>query len=260
MSAVMLLTVAAGRWLVLPFAPVREIDEGGVARAASLLTGRPVLQDGAEVWSALSGPWLVHPVVLGVALLLLARGLVGPRALLVAPISALGWYLGTVAKGLVERPRPAEAVIEVSSWSYPSGHSTNVALAAVLIVALLGAVRTAWIQWGATALVIIGVALTAADRLLLGVHYPSDVLAGLVMGAAMGLSALAILRPLRASPSGDASPGVHDPEEIPDRDEFASADAGEPRTCLGRCGAWANDPTEMQDGRGGDRPGSPSGG
>lgn len=228
MTVVMLLAVAAGRWLV-PLAPVRTLDEGGVSRATSLLTGRPGLQDAAEMWAALSGPWLVHPVVLGATLLLLARGRVGPRAVAVPLVGLLGWVLGTVAKQLVERPRPAEAVVEVSSWSYPSGHSSNIALGAVLLVALLGVVRTAWVRWGATALVVMGIVLTAADRLLLGVHYPSDVLAGLVMGAAMALVGLAVLRPLRPSPEGDAHPGPHDP-------------------------------TERQGRRGGDRPGSPNGG
>lgn len=206
MTAVMLLTAAVGRWLLLPFDLVQRLDEGGVARATSLLTGRPALQDLAEVWSVMSGPWLVHPVVLGVTLLLLARGLVTPRAVAVPLVGALGWALGTMAKQLVERPRPTGALVEVSSWSYPSGHSSNIALGAVLLVALLGVVRATWIRWGATVLVLVGVALTAADRLVLGVHYPSDVLAGLAMGAAMALVGLAILHPLhplRASPSGD---------------------------------------------------------
>lgn len=210
MTVVMLLTAAVGRWLVLPFDLVHRLDEGGVARATSLLAGRPDLQDLAEVWSALSGPWLVHPMVLGVTLLLLARGRVTSRAVAVPLVGALGWALGTVAKQLVERPRPTEAVVDVSSWSYPSGHSSNIALGAVLLVALLSTVRAAWIRWGATVLVVAVVILTAADRLVLGVHYPSDVLAGLAMGAAMALVGLAVLRPLRTSPQqippGPASP------------------------------------------------------
>ena len=196
MAVVMLLTAALGRWFILPSPSVRDLDEGGVARATGLLAEHPGLQDAAVVWSGLSGPWFVHPVVLGVALLLLAQGRVSARALLVVPIGLLGWGLGVMGKQLVERPRPTEAVVEVSSWSYPSGHATNIALGAVLLIALLGAVRTTWVRWGARALVLVAVTLTAADRIVLGVHYPTDVLAGLVMGAAMALVGLTILRPV----------------------------------------------------------------
>lgn len=198
MAVVMLLTVALGEWVVTPFASLRDVDEGGVARASGPAGDRPGLQDAVVVWAALSGPWVVHPLVTGTALLLVARRRVPAQALLVVPVSLFGWCLGVLAKRLVERPRPTEALVDVGGWSYPSGHATNVALGAVLLVALLGAVRTVWLRWAARALVLVGVALTAVDRLLLGVHYPTDVLAGLVMGAGMAVVGLVVLRPLGA--------------------------------------------------------------
>lgn len=196
MTGVMLLVAALGEWVLLPSATVRDLDEGGVARAIDLLAEFPGLQNAAVVWAGLSGPWLVHPLVLVVALLLLARGRVTPRALLVVAVGLVGWALGTLCKLLVERPRPADAIVEVSNWSYPSGHATNVALGTVLLIALVTFVHTAWIRWGTTVLVLAGAALTAADRLVLGVHYPSDVLAGLVLGTAMALVGLWVGRVL----------------------------------------------------------------
>ncbi len=196
MIVAMLLFAALGEWVLVPSSAVRAMDEGGVTRAADLLADHPGLHDPAVLWAGLSGPWLVHPFLLLITLLLLARGRVAPRALLVVVVGVIGWYLGTLCKQIVARPRPTDAVVELSSWSYPSGHATNIALGAVLLIALVSTVRAAWIRWAATALALLGVALTAADRLVLGVHYPSDVLAGLALGTVMGLLGLAILRPL----------------------------------------------------------------
>lgn len=199
MTAVMLIVAAVGEWVLLRSSSVREMDEGVVARATGLLAEIPGLQDAAVLWAALSGPWVVHPLVLVVALLLLARRRVTPRALLVVPIGLAGWGLGAVGKEIVDRPRPHDAIVEVGSWSYPSGHATNVALGAVLLIALVAAARSAWVRWGTTVLALAGVVLTATDRLVLGVHHPSDVLAGLVLGTVMALLALAILQPIRAT-------------------------------------------------------------
>lgn len=209
MIAVMLVVTGLGAWVVVPSSWVHDIDEGVVARTTDLLTGRPVLHDAAVAWSLLSGPWLVHPVVLAGVLVLLARRRVTSRALLVVVIGGCGWALGTLSKRVVERPRPAEAVVEVSSWSYPSGHATNIALGAVLVIALATTVRTAWVRRGVVVLAVVGVVVTIADRLVLGVHYPSDVLAGLLLGTGVALAGLTILRPL---PSRDAPDPAKPPE------------------------------------------------
>lgn len=197
MVAAMLVVAALGAWVLVPSSSVRALDEGGVAAATDLLTEHPWHCDAALLWADLSGPWAVHPVVLLVTLLLLVRRRVGARALLVPAVGVIGWYLGTLCKQVVARPRPDAAVVEAGGWSYPSGHSTSIALGAVLLIALLSAVRRGWIRWAATVVVMVCVALTAADRLVLGVHYPSDVLAGLALGAAMALVVLRILGPVR---------------------------------------------------------------
>lgn len=190
MTGVMLLVAALGEWVLLPSSWVQAMDEGGVAAGVDLLTVVPWLESAALVWSEVTEPWVVHAVVLLVALLLVARGRVAPRALLVVPIGLLGWALEVACKVLVERPRPAAAVVEAGGWSYPSGHATNAALGAVLLIALVGAVRSAWVRWGTTVLVVLGALVTALDRVVLGVHHPSDVVAGLVLGTLTALVGL----------------------------------------------------------------------
>lgn len=197
MTVMMLLVAALGRWVLIPADWARAVDEGGVSAGSDLVRSAPWLADAAQVWSALSGPWVVHPVVIVVTLTLIARGRVGRSALVVPAIGLVGWALGAVCKELVQRPRPEDAVVAYGSWSYPSGHATNAALGAMLLLALLASIRTARLRWGASALVIAALLLTAADRIVLGVHFVTDVGAGLALGALMALVGLALLRPTR---------------------------------------------------------------
>lgn len=100
--------------------------------------------------------------------------------------SNAAWY---VIKAIVERPRPPfsyAAFIEDSS-SFPSGHATNIAALATFFLALAwpfiprGLPRVA-----ASVAALALVALIAFARLYLGLHYLSDVLAGVALGALFG--------------------------------------------------------------------------
>lgn len=98
-------------------------------------------------------------------------------------------------KVLVDRPRPhLEAVAQVFTASFPSGHAS---LSAVTFLALAVLVtrtepvrrlRIYYVGLAAAATVIVGL-----SRLYLGLHYPSDIIAGWLVGAAWGALCLAIL-------------------------------------------------------------------
>lgn len=80
-------------------------------------------------------------------------------------------------KRVVRRPRPADPRVEVlvgtpSRLSFPSAHATSTTAAAVLFGGLLGCRLTPVL-----------VPPMALSRLVLGVHYPSDVAAGALLGA-----------------------------------------------------------------------------
>jgi undecaprenyl-diphosphatase len=86
--------------------------------------------------------------------------------------------LSSLLKDAVSRVRPCvDAASCPATSSYPSGHATGAAafwtVLAVLLVPRWG--RRAW------ALLVVPV-VVAVSRVLLGVHYPSDVLAGLLVG------------------------------------------------------------------------------
>jgi undecaprenyl-diphosphatase len=105
----------------------------------------------------------------------------------------------TVAlKGVFDRERPYEVLPYADPllrWdvagSFPSGHAATSAAGAFILAYLLGR--------GGLWLALLGVAI-GFSRVYVGVHYPSDVLAGAAVGLAVGLASAALVRILR-SPS-----------------------------------------------------------
>src|SRR5690242_5595138 len=102
--------------------------------------------------------------------------------------------LDTVLKDVIGRPRPPLADPAVHPLialphdpSMPSGHAMTTFAA---VVVLLG-YAPRWRPW-----LLLYAALVALSRPYLGVHYPSDVLAGAAIGAALGLGVLVVLRRL----------------------------------------------------------------
>jgi hypothetical protein len=118
---------------------------------------------------------------LGLALLTSRSGAIWLVVALIVSLSNRG------VKFLVDRPRPADDLVEVSektaSAAFPSGHVTAAVLVYGFIFYLAGLlipVRLLRFLVQASCLVII--ALTALQRVYAGVHWPSDVLGGLLFG------------------------------------------------------------------------------
>jgi membrane-associated phospholipid phosphatase len=100
------------------------------------------------------------------------------RAWLAAGVGAfLAHATAVVIKRVVKRERPRHPAIAVyvgtpSRLSFPSAHATSTTAASMLLARTTG-----------LPLPVILVPLMAASRLVLGVHYPSDVLTGVAVGA-----------------------------------------------------------------------------
>ena len=104
--------------------------------------------------------------------------------------------LGQGLKFLFARPRPQlfPWLTTAGGWSFPSGHTLNAVVLGGLLAWLIGRRLRGWqraIPWAVAGL---WVGLVGLSRVYLGVHYPSDVLASLVVGGLCLLVALSVHR------------------------------------------------------------------
>jgi membrane-associated phospholipid phosphatase len=162
----------------VPAPPPGEITMlAAVQRAAGTGTALKVAR-GMSFFGEHAGGWLV----LGVLGALVDRR--RRREWLTAAAGvALAHGASVGVKRVVRRPRPDDPRVEVlvgtpSKLSFPSAHATSTTAAAILYGRLLR-----------KPLVPLLVPPMAVSRLVLGVHYPSDVLAGSALGAAVALVA-----------------------------------------------------------------------
>ncbi len=100
-------------------------------------------------------------------------------------IFMMGVLVHTLLKGLIHRPRPLiSPLVEQSGYGFPSGHAMN---AVVFYSAVAFFLFRLMKKNGLRLLVILAAAgiiiLTGFSRVYLGVHYPSDVVAGYLVGA-----------------------------------------------------------------------------
>ena len=114
-----------------------------------------------------------------------------PRtALFVLAATAGGTTIGKLLKLAYDRPRPGLVphLVDVTSASFPSGHAVDSAIVYLTLAALIA--RTVPDRAARLYLLSVAVLLTlmvGISRVYLGVHWPSDVVAGWTFGAAWAL-------------------------------------------------------------------------
>ncbi|GGC13835.1 phosphatase PAP2 family protein [Cellulomonas carbonis] len=167
--------------------PVVRVDEDVIRAATDLTRSEPALRTVLVGWQAAFQAVWVNSVVAGLCVWVWRRHGLRDRALWAFSTVMVGWGLALGIKYLVRRARPVveEAVELAPGYSFPSGHVANTTTAACAVVVLLWPMlgprgRALAVTTGAVL-----VLLTAADRVLLGVHYPSDAVAGTAFGVAL---------------------------------------------------------------------------
>ena len=144
-----------------------------------------------------------------VALYLLLAGKRG-LALLALGASISGAVLTTVLKGFFDRPRPdfVAHVVEATSASFPSGHAMMSAVVYLTLGGMLAAAQSRRrLKAFALGFAIVLTLMVGFTRMYLGVHYPTDVLAGWALGAAWALAWMVAAFAIR---SRAALPGLSD--------------------------------------------------
>jgi undecaprenyl-diphosphatase len=185
---------------------VEDRHTGGFDRAVLLafrvpghpdqLAGPRWLQECARDLTALGGFTVLTLVsLMAVAILVMKRRRL--QAAIFAGAVVAGQALAEAIKLIAGRPRP-DIVAHfdlVYSSSFPSGHSTMAPVVYLTLVVILAAgearkdVRVLMFASAVAVILAVGV-----SRVYLGVHWPTDVLAGWALGAAIALVAMTALR------------------------------------------------------------------
>ncbi|MFB7292338.1 phosphatase PAP2 family protein [Actinacidiphila glaucinigra] len=155
--------------------------------------------------------WVWDPLTMRLLLLAAVVWLLVRRenrqALWLVLAGTLGWVLQQAAKALVgrERPRWPDPVDSAAFAAFPSGHATTAALvcgALLWLLLLRVPARSPWCV-AACAVAFVSVVGVGFTRVYLGVHWPSDVLGGWLLAAAVLTGTAALCEPWR---TGTAEP------------------------------------------------------
>lgn len=177
----LLLLLVVAKWK-----PLERLDLGVADRLTGYVGGRPWLERTLEIGSIATDPFVFRLLVVVLAVWCWRQG---ARRLAVWAVTTavVGGILGALLKLLVGRARPTfdEPLHQANGYSFPSGHALNSLLGvAILLLVLLPVLSRVGKVLATTAGA--GVVLfTGYDRIGLGVHYVSDVLAGWAVALAV---------------------------------------------------------------------------
>ncbi|MFE0629641.1 phosphatase PAP2 family protein [Streptomyces sp. NPDC058864] len=199
----LLLGLVAARW-----GPLIAADRGIVVELHAVA----VRHSGWTRLNRVLTDWVWDPLTMRLLLLAAVVWLVVRRenrqALWLVLAGTLGWVLQQAAKALVGRERPhwPDPVDSASFAAFPSGHAATAALVCGALLWLLLLRLPARSPWcvAAFAVAFVSVVGVGFTRVYLGVHWPSDVLGGWLLAAAVLTGTAALCEPWR---TGDEEPG-----------------------------------------------------
>ena len=166
----------------------RDVDAFDRALLLAVATVRRGWLNGAavDVTALGSATVLTAWAIFGVLVLIALRRRAAAIQLLLASTGAA--LLTTIAKHVIERQRPSVVprLVDVTGFSYPSGHSlaSSAIYLTLALVASRELPRARRVLHGTGGVVVAAIGLS---RIYLGVHFPSDVLSGICLGAGWAL-------------------------------------------------------------------------
>jgi undecaprenyl-diphosphatase len=179
-----------GTWIFAELAS--EVRSGGTQRfddAVLTWLGQHQVPwiEAAMVEITFLGTATVVLTIVGVAALFLFLTRHKYSGILLLVSTAGGIVLNGILKYHFERPRP-----QIFTWgthavtsSFPSGHATSAAIVYSTVAYLAARLQKhRWARWTTMFVSALFIVLICGSRLYLGVHYPSDVIAGVAVGLA----------------------------------------------------------------------------
>jgi membrane-associated phospholipid phosphatase len=191
------------------WAPVRQLDRGVADGLHGWAAQHPLVVAFFKAIAVMFDPWTFRIAVLVLVVVLLRRG-ARRLAWWAAVTMTVGSVLGFVLKLAVARARPSFATPEAGApgFSFPSGHALNSAVGTLVLLLVLSpvlpGVRARILARLIGALVVL---VTGFDRVALGVHYLSDVVAGWLVAVALVAGTVAAFESWRR----DVGLRPHDP-------------------------------------------------
>jgi len=162
-------------------APLRQITELGSTLAVIVVAAL------TAALAAAIGPW--------------RHGVIGAITIVAAS------FLNGAIKLAIARERPAllEPLVQEHGFSFPSGHSALGMVAYGILAVVIGRSRLPRpLRAGLIGALLVLVLLIGLSRVWLGVHYPTDVLAGWTAGAIIVLLYRSLTRAVSREPAPDA--------------------------------------------------------
>jgi len=193
-AAAVMYAAAATVFVLVAIDPglVQPVDDAWRESMVSIENG--VLTVVAKAFDVVGGVWVIWPLRIVVT---------GYLAAVRRWTLFLIWVITTVLvelaigplKGLYDRPRPPDPLVETSGPAFPSGHATAGAATAIALVIVLlppGEHRRVWeVRAAAFAFVM------ALSRTYLQAHWLTDTVAGALLGSALALTVAAAVQVLR---------------------------------------------------------------
>jgi membrane-associated phospholipid phosphatase len=171
------------------FDPLIHADES-IIRAATDATRSAGTADLWVTVQEATQPFLLYCLATAVCIWAWAAKGLRNRAIWAFVTMMVSWNVGLLLKLLVQRARPVvdDPVSHSPGYSFPSGHVFNAAVIATAMVFLLWPLLGRVGHRVSAAIAAVGVVVVGLDRVFLGVHFPSDVLAGILLGGGITFS------------------------------------------------------------------------
>lgn len=94
-----------------------------------------------------------------------------------------GAFLNSMLKKIIQRPRPVDALIPVGGYSFPSGHAMSaVIFYSLILILFMHEIKNTKLRYVFLSTNILVILMVGLSRVMLKVHYVSDVLGAFVIG------------------------------------------------------------------------------